>query len=647
MKINLKEPVRRLAAPGRRWLLVMPLLMIAAGPVTAQTAASLFDDRKVHDIYLTVNPVDWQTLRDNYLLDTYYPAKFTWEGETLNKIGIRSRGSGSRSPEKPNLLLAFNRYDSAQQVLGLPSVILKANNQDASLIREVIAMQMFRKMGLPAPREAPARLYINGEFFGAYTLVEVVDEAFLRRNFGEDTGYLYDWEENRTDGYRFEYLGEDPAKYSPAMWTPKNHKTDPDPATIEAMVRAINFSSDANFVQEVSKYLDLKQFMTYIATENFVGEWDGLLGMVFGMNNFYSYRFAGTTLFQFLAWDKDNTFDWERHSIFEGVNQNVLARRAMQVPELRNAYLEALLKAAKLAGGPDGWMEREIDRYYALIRDMARVDPHKQCSKDGVMYSCGAADFELAVEHVKRFARARSEFVISEVAAAGYKTPAEGPRLTGAFNLIDPRLSLAPGSLVNIAGTRLAAAAAQSLDTPLKYELGGAIVTFNGARAPLLAVSEGQITAQIPWDLKPGPVDITVFVNGAASNAITAELVDSAPGILLVTREADGSAVSMEKPALPRETLIIYATGLGPVNHTAADRPTLEKPSVVVGDVEVTVTSSGLAPQTPWLYQVRIELPSGVEPGPAVPVKLTIGKQTATIMVPMGHESGSGQTMAR
>ena len=407
--------------------LALLLLGLAAPYGSAQTVADLFDDQQVHDIWLDVDPANWKTLRDNYLLDTYYPAAFNWNGRILNNIGIRSRGSGSRSPEKPNLLLGFNRYDSKQELLGLPSLILKANNQDASLMHEIVAMNLFRRVGLPAVLEAPARLFINGEFYGAYTLVEVLDEAFLRRNFGQDTGYLYDWAENRTDGYHFEYLGPDPAAYSPAMWTPKNHKTDPDPANIEAMVRAVNFALDADFEQEVSRYVDLKQFMTYIATENFLADYDGVLGGPFGMNNFYFYRFAGATVGQFLPWDKDGTFNWERKSIFDGVEQNVLARRAMQVPELRKTYLEALAKASTLAGGPGGWMDQEINRLYYQIRDMARLDPNKQCTTAGVMHPCGAEDFEREVERIRLFTRERAGFVTAEVIAAGYLPSTSGP----------------------------------------------------------------------------------------------------------------------------------------------------------------------------------------------------------------------------
>jgi hypothetical protein len=64
-------------------------------------------------------------------------------------------------------------------------------------------------MGFPAPREAPAQLYVNGQYFGFYTIVEHEDETFLQRNFGQSGGYLYEWE--FADTYEFQNLGDDPS----------------------------------------------------------------------------------------------------------------------------------------------------------------------------------------------------------------------------------------------------------------------------------------------------------------------------------------------------------------------------------------------------------------------------------------------------
>lgn len=621
------------------WPAAILLSALTAFPAPAQTAAPLFDDSQVQDIYLTVDPKNWQTLRENYLLDTHYPADFTWNGFTLQRVSIRSRGSGSRSPEKPNLLVTFNRYDSQQRFLGLTAVQLKANNQDASLLREVLAMKLFRRMGIPAPLEAPARLFVNGEFFGAYTLVENMDEGFLQRNFGETSGYLYDWQENRTDGYHFEYLGPDPALYVPTMWDPKTNKSNPDAAGIVAMVEAVNQAPDADFVRAVSPYLDLKQFMNYLATENLLDDYDGFLGRVFGMNNLYFYRPPDRGPGLFTPWDKDGTFDWEQRSIFDGVNQNVLARRAMAVPELRRTYLAAIVKAAMLAGGPGGWMEQELERLYSQVGETARADPHKQCSEAGVLISCGAAQFEQGVAKLRQFIRVRAEFVVREATAAGYLPVAAAPRLLdqGLVNAATNAGPLvAPGSLVSIYGQRLAAGTAQAAGSPPRT-LADVVVAVNGARAPLLFVSPGQINAQLPWDLIPGPVPVTVFVNGEPGNTIFAHVADFAPGILLVAHGSDLTPVTARRPAAEGETLVIYATGLGPSFGASGNWRTQENSTVTVGGRPAEVQISQMIPATPGLYEVRVRVPDSIPAGPAVPLLLTVGGQTTSTTVALGE----------
>ena len=162
-------------------------------------------------INLTMNLNDWATLQQNYLLDAYYHATFTWNGISED-IGIRSHGGSSRSPIKPNLDLNFAHYEKNQTFLGLPFVIIKANNEDPSNLHEWISMKLFRKMGLPAPREAPAQVFLNGQLLGFYYIVEHEDETFLQRDFGESGGYLYEWE--YANNYEFENLGTDPSLYA-------------------------------------------------------------------------------------------------------------------------------------------------------------------------------------------------------------------------------------------------------------------------------------------------------------------------------------------------------------------------------------------------------------------------------------------------
>jgi hypothetical protein len=138
-------------------------------------AEAFFSDAKVQEVRLAVTPQDWQALKDDFGSNTYYTADFRWGNAVIRNIGIRSRGSGSRSGTKPGLRVDFDRY-ADQTFLGLKSFILRNNTQDPSNMHERLAMQMYKHMGLPAPREAFAKLYINDQYVGLYTIVESVDK---------------------------------------------------------------------------------------------------------------------------------------------------------------------------------------------------------------------------------------------------------------------------------------------------------------------------------------------------------------------------------------------------------------------------------------------------------------------------------------
>src|ERR1700752_4853591 len=137
--------------------------VLVAQPALAQSE-EFFDDSVVHDIRLTLNSKDWASLKQNYKENIYYAATLTWRGETIRNVGIRSRGLGSRSATKPGLRVDIDRYAADQTFVGLKSFVLDNLTQDPSMLRERLTMAFFRRMGLPAPRETHARLFVNDAF---------------------------------------------------------------------------------------------------------------------------------------------------------------------------------------------------------------------------------------------------------------------------------------------------------------------------------------------------------------------------------------------------------------------------------------------------------------------------------------------------
>ena len=414
---------------GVRAVLVLTALlsMTIARPAHAQSMEEFFDDSVVHDIRLSLNSKDWAALKQNYKENIYYPATLKWRDVTVSNVGIRSRGLGSRSPTKPGLRVDMDRYNIDQTFIGLKSFVLDNLTQDPSMLRERLSMAFFRRLGLPAPREAHARLFINDQFAGVYALVETIDKGFLGRSFGADSkggtendGYLFEYDYVKE--YRFQYMGSNYDEYK--IFQPKTHEKDADAkiyGPIEDMVQAVNETPDAIWNREVSPYLDLSKFATHLAIENFLAEDDGILGYA-GMNNFYMYRFEDTKRSQFIAWDKDNTFHSVDFDIMNRVGENVLARRTLSEPQYKNAYLNTLLdagasamevdpEAAKDKANKDvslpGWLEREVRRQYQQIRSLARTDTLKPYSNN---------DFESSIEGLLTFARERANFVKDRVA---------------------------------------------------------------------------------------------------------------------------------------------------------------------------------------------------------------------------------------
>lgn len=392
--------------------LVLFACLFAAVPARAQSPDAFFDDGEVHDIHLSINSRDWTTLRQSFQENTYYPCDLRWRDLVVRNVGIRSRGSGSRSGTKPGLRVDMDRYVSGQRFLGLASFVLDNLTQDASMLKERLAMRVFARLGRPAPREAHVRLFVNGEYAGLYATVESIDKDFLRRVFGEDEGYLYEF--NWRYEWRFHYPGDDLEPYA-ELFEPETHEREAPSVhfgPIKEMTRTVNAASDDAFEEEVARFLDPDDFIAHIAIENALAEFDGLLGYA-GMNNFYLYRPRDSTRFRFIPWDKDNTFSASHYHVHAGMAANVLAARLTALPDHATRYHQVLLDVADLftsvEEGEDAptapWLLAEIERQHAQIREAALADPFKPFTNE---------EFESATEELRRFAIERPRYLRCE-----------------------------------------------------------------------------------------------------------------------------------------------------------------------------------------------------------------------------------------
>jgi uncharacterized protein (TIGR03437 family) len=155
---------------------------------------------------------------------------------------------------------------------------------------------------------------------------------------------------------------------------------------------------------------------------------------------------------------------------------------------------------------------------------------------------------------------------------------------------------VSPGEMVTIFGSGLGPSqpAAQQVTTEggLSNSIAGTRVLFNGLPAPLLYVSERQVSAIVPYGVPCGlsgscTVEVQVEYRGARSDAVRAPVVRARPGIFTLDGSGRGQAVafnengSVNSPsnaAEPGSIVVLYATGEGLTDQSNADGSILSNP---------------------------------------------------------------------
>jgi len=180
----------------------------------------------------------------------------------------------------------------------------------------------------------------------------------------------------------------------------------------------------------------------------------------------------------------------------------------------------------------------------------------------------------------------------------------------------------APGGIVSIYGSGLAAAAAAANGFPLPTSLGGVSVRINGVLAPLYYVSSSQINAQVPFETATGPATIAISSNAAPIGFNVQAL---APGLFVLpggraaVLNQDGSVNGPNQPAASGSEIAAFFTGLGPVDNpvpsgAAAPANPLSRITssirATIGNATASVAFAGLAPGFAGLYQVNVIVPT-------------------------------------
>jgi uncharacterized protein (TIGR03437 family) len=141
---------------------------------------------------------------------------------------------------------------------------------------------------------------------------------------------------------------------------------------------------------------------------------------------------------------------------------------------------------------------------------------------------------------------------------------------------------IAPGGFVTLFGNGLGpqqgVLTQATPQSPYPTQTANVQVTFDSTPAPLLWVQDQQINVVAPWSLTPGQTtQVCVSYKTVKTNCLTWPVAQTAPGVFTVdgtyaaALNQDGTVNSANNPASLNSTVMVFATGLGPITPAQAD----------------------------------------------------------------------------
>jgi spore coat protein H len=370
-------------------------------------ASELFAAQSVPTFDLSLPPERWLYLQAHAVDEEYEPAELRFRGEVVGQVGLRFKGSvgtltncfdaeGNLVCRKLSMKLKFDQYASELRFYGLKRLNLHAMMHDASLLHEKLTYDLYRELGVAAPRSSWAIAQVNGVSLGLFSLVEEVDGRFTKdrwRDEGDGNLYKEAWP-----------LSTEPADYVSALETNEETATHEAFAAFAAELQAAPDAASRR--QALGRWMDLDLLARYMAVDDAIANIDGATAIYCSPvdptacrnHNYFFYLSEDQARFQLVPWDTDATLwpqtsydnvpPWQvtpescdvRYRVgFEGANLTapgcdpLFSGLAAELSDYDRALASLLEGPFSLRTAADA-----IDRHAALIADAVAAEPGGQ-----------------------------------------------------------------------------------------------------------------------------------------------------------------------------------------------------------------------------------------------------------------------------
>lgn len=243
------------------------------------------------------------------------------------EVGFHLKGAAGSFrgfDDRPAITINMDKYAKKQAFHGMDKFHLNNSVQDGGYLHETMARWLFLKAGLPVTRARHAVVRLNGRDLGLYVLVEGFDKPWLKRQFGDSRGNLYD------GGFCQDLDGA--KKLLEGAGT--------DQPDIKKVWAAVGEPDPAKRLERLSQLVEIDLLLSFAAMECFAAHWDGYTNNV---NNYRLYFDPGRQgRLVMLPSGMDQMWGDPNYTLFPG--RGGLFTRLIDCPGVRARYVEILRK---------------------------------------------------------------------------------------------------------------------------------------------------------------------------------------------------------------------------------------------------------------------------------------------------------------
>lgn len=265
---------------------------------------SLFNLPIIHEIYLDFAQNSyWDTLVENHDLDIYTLCNLTINGQLIDSVGVKLKGNSSYNnpSQKKSMKLDLNEFVSGKKYNGLKKFNLNNGFKDPSFLREKITLDLFNELGIPAPRCSYAKVYLNNQYWGFYTVIEEVNRNFLNQRFADNDSNLYKGDPHGD----LRWKGNLPSFYYTDYEIDTKSDSSNDWRDLVHLIDKINNTPANQLYDSLESVLNTYDFIRYWSLTNMFVNLDSYIG---SGHNYYTYHNSLSGKFEWVTWDVNEAF---------------------------------------------------------------------------------------------------------------------------------------------------------------------------------------------------------------------------------------------------------------------------------------------------------------------------------------------------